>query len=543
MKRLIFLFILTLIVQQGIWAQCNAGSYTVTTYVTINHSCTITGDLTIVNGGILNVDFTGAGADTFVVRGNILLQGNAVLWVHTDSGVTGKLFIVSNSYNGQRTITAKDSSRVQLEYVEFRTQEGNLANAASIYMNYNAEGSSIFYINRTWLDTQKAWLLCNLFNKSTLVGFDPNSVPTEIYLQDTAQLVLHGPDTHTGIWLIFESITDTLNLPPDQSQPYTWNIGRGFGDLTTTWYFEADTALPGLGVQILPDAKMVINGIGSAAKEVTVALLFANGTDTLKNLTVGIQNTTVANGVNGHVTLNNVNLGPIAWQLYAFMNENLYIKKSVVNEIGIAGPSHVVVDSSLLQLAVLAAVGVGGSSMTVNNSDIWNQSITAFNNSTVTLNNCNVTGSAFSTTDTSSRITVNGGCFFQNPAGCTGNTALNMTTGQPYCNPFIPPGFPKILTPATITLIGVDSNCVTGINEAVSVNSFQIYPNPVSTTLNISIPGNQQSQLDIFNAMGMLIKEIAISRSSQIDIAGLTDGLYFIHLKNGSGQTQKFLKQ
>jgi hypothetical protein len=360
---------------------------------------------------------------------------------------------------------------------------------------------------------------------------------------------LHGSDTHTGIWLNFQDITGTIDLPAYQSQPYSWAIGRGIAGLNTPWYLELDSVQQqniGLGVQIFPTSKMTINGAGLPnTGELKVAMMFANNTETVRDLKVGLQNTTVKNGPNGSVTLNNVNLGLIAWQLYALMNEHLTIKNSVVNEIGIGGPSTITVDSSLLQLAVLAAVGIGGSTMTINNSEIWNQEITATNNSRIILNNCRVTGSAFSTTDSLSRITINGGCFFSNPAGCTAATMVNVTTGQPYCNPFIPPGYPQNLSPATVTFNGVNYNCDTGINGTGSTDSFQIFPNPATGTLNISFSGTQnpKEQIQIFNSIGILLKIIDIVQPGQIDITGLPCGLYFVRLKNNSQQAQKFIKQ
>ena len=57
------------------------------------------------------------------------------------------------------------------------------------------------------------------------------------------------------------------------------------------------------------------------------------------------------------------------------------------------------------------------------------------------------------------------------------------------------------------------------------------------------IDENQKSQLRIFNTMGMLFKEISITKSTQINIADLPSGLYFIHIKNQPSQTQKFIKQ
>jgi hypothetical protein len=210
----------------------------------------------------------------------------------------------------------------------------------------------------------------------------------------------------------------------------------------------------------------------------------------------------------------------------------------------LAGPSTVVVDNSILQLAVLAAQGIGGSTMTINNSEIWNQAITAGNNSSIVINNCKVTGSAFSTTDALSHITVNGGCFFQNPAGCTQATMINIATGQPYCNPFIPPGFPQNLSPSAVTFNDVSTNCITGIDESSFENAFRVYPNPAKETLNISFSNNKNSErpIQIFNSMGMLFQENSVSPSTQIIITDLPSGLYFIRLKESPQQVIKFIK-
>jgi len=538
------LIFLTFIVNSPLFAQCISGPYTVSGNVTINSTCKITGDLTLLNGSTLNVDFTSTTRDTFVVQGNILLQGNAVLWVHSTPGSTNDQFIVSNNYSFHREITTQNTSKIQLEHIEFRTQEGDLSGASSVSMQYYAEDSSIFYINKSWLSGETAWLLLNMKDKSTLIGYEPNRVPTEMYLEDSAQVALHGSNTKTGIWLNCQNINDTLNLPPDQTAPFTWQVGRGSSGMSSPWYLEMDTVLSGVGVQVFPSTKLVVNGIGFPnTGELKVAMMFANNTDTIVGLQVGLQNTTITNGPFGFVTLNNVNLGPIAWQLYALMNEDLYVKNSVVNEIGIGGPSTITVENSLLQLAVLAAVGIGGSTMTINNTEIWNQEITAKNNSKIILNDCNVHGSLFNTADVGSSITVNRACFFQNPSGCTQATMVNVATGRPNCNPFIPPGYPQNLSPSTVTFNGVNYNCTTGINEKGSVNSFQIFPNPARETLNILLPQIQKTELQIFNTMGLLVKEILLASSQQINISDLQGGLYFIHLKNRASQTMKFIKQ
>ncbi len=530
MKRIAF-FILMLIIQQNSIAQCNSGNYTVTGNVTITGSCTITGDLTIPDGDTLNVDLTGNSADTFVVRGNILLEGNGVLWVHSTPGSTNDQFIVSNNFNSHRTITTRDSSKIQLEHIEFRTREGSLVGASSRYMSYDAEDNSIFYVNKCRLEGETGWLLFNLKNKASLIGYNPVGIPTEAYLQDSAQVSLHGAGTNIGLWVTFESITDTLNLPPNMTQPFSWNIGRGAGGLSTGWYLEIDTAVVGVGVQIFPSANITINGTGAPATgELKVALMFANSTDTLKNLHTGLQNTTVTNGPNGSVTLNNVNLGPIAWQIYALMNENLYIKNCIINEMGIAGPSQVTADSSLFQLAVLASVGIGGSTMTINNSEIWSQAITAGNNSSIVLNNCKVIGSTFSTTDSQSDITVNGGCFFENTSGCNYSNMIDIASGQPNCNPFIPSGFPQNLSPLTVTFNGVNNNCITGINETEENRELAIFPNPANNLINVKLPYPEQNySIEVYSVFGQLI--LQTSSETVINIVGFTNGIYLLRVK------------
>jgi hypothetical protein len=543
MSTQLVVFTVFTLVARAAFAQCNAGPVTISTPTTIRGSCTITGDLTILAGGALNVDLTGA-TDTFVVQGNIVLRGDAAMWIHGTSGSKGAKFIISNSFNGQRSITLNDSSRLKLEYLEVRTQEGDLAHAASVYMNWDLRDHSILYVDGCRLTTETAWVLCGLNGHSTFIGYEPKNVPTEIYVQDTVQLALHGPNTETGLWLTLQSISDTLTLPPDQSRPYSWSIGRGVGGLHTQWYLELDTAKAGLGVQILPTARVTINGSGSPTrKELTVALLFSNSVDTVRNLTVGLQNRFVANGRTGGVTLHNVNLGPIAWQLYAMIHDTLHITNSVVNEIGIVGPSVVTVDSCLLQLAVLASIGVQGSAMTIANSEIWNQYITASNNSTIQLNNCSVTGSVFQTTDAQSRITVNGGCFFANPAGCTQGSCLDFATGKPRCNPFIPAGFPQILTPATTTLNGVRTDCASAVTPpSARIDQWDIFPQPASDMLHVHSSNDQSTGFRIFNALGVVVKDIPAGQVAQFSVADLSSGIYFLRAKSSPNHTEMFIK-
>jgi hypothetical protein len=78
-----------------------------------------------------------------------------------------------------------------------------------------------------------------------------------------------------------------------------------------------------------------------------------------------------------------------------------------------------------------------------------------------------------------------------------------------------------------------DSCFVLNINEESRDLLFHIYPNPATSMITIKYNGsNIGEQIQIYNSIGVLIKEVEISHSTQIDISGLSDGLYFIHLKN-----------
>lgn len=102
---------------------------------------------------------------------------------------------------------------------------------------------------------------------------------------------------------------------------------------------------------------------------------------------------------------------------------------------------------------------------------------------------------------------------------------------------------PSVTAPVGYAVIG---NCVTGFNSPDLLNPrIKIYLNPATGTLNISLPENQNrnQQIQIFNSMGMLLKEISTIQSTQINIADLPGGLYFAHLINYPLQIIKFIKQ
>lgn len=188
----------------------------------------------------------------------------------------------------------------------------------------------------------------------------------------------------------------------------------------------------------------------SVTGELKISYFVVGESETLQGFKAGLQNRRVSD----RLTLNNVQLGPIAWQVYAGDDAVLTMKDSTINEIGIFGRNaNVKVEDSILQLAWLAAFGPA-STLDILNSEIWNQDIEAANSSKVTISNSNIYGSFFHARDAGSTIAISGGAFHENPSGCTQSTMVDISTGQPKCNPFRPPGLPQSTGAGKVTCVG-----------------------------------------------------------------------------------------
>ncbi|MCX6351914.1 MAG: T9SS type A sorting domain-containing protein [Bacteroidetes bacterium] len=87
--------------------------------------------------------------------------------------------------------------------------------------------------------------------------------------------------------------------------------------------------------------------------------------------------------------------------------------------------------------------------------------------------------------------------------------------------------------------------CVSGINdENTSSDGFTIYPNPATENLTINFSNNQNSTegIQIYNAIGVLVMEVEVAQSIQINTIDFAKGLYFICLKNHPEQLLKFIR-
>jgi hypothetical protein len=411
---------------------------TVSGRVTVDADCTVGGDLTVTGSAVLHFDYTGRRGGRLIVGGNVIVRDDAMLWIQGRPGQRAVLAI-DNEFNGQRSMTSTDNATIKLDNVEFRTQKSADRGKGSVSMNYHARGRSSFEVTGSALVEGEAWLLANLHDSAKLTIADTQHVPTEIYVHDSSSAKISGTGTRTGVWLDAGGAKGTLKLP-DVKAPFSWQIGAGTG-LDVRWSLQVDDAQPGMGIEVKPASALTITGRGAQAPatgELKISYFVIGSRETLDGLEAGLQNRKISD----RLTLKDVQLGPIAWQIYAGDNADLTIKNSTINEIGIFGRNAKVrIERSVLQL-VLAALAPG-SSLDIRDSDVWNQTIEVANTGKVSITDSKIHGTLFHARDSDSNISIEGGSFEENPARCTQATMVNIATGQPKCNPFRPPGLPR----------------------------------------------------------------------------------------------------
>ncbi|HWY38110.1 MAG TPA: GH25 family lysozyme [Bacteroidia bacterium] len=111
----------------------------------------------------------------------------------------------------------------------------------------------------------------------------------------------------------------------------------------------------------------------------------------------------------------------------------------------------------------------------------------------------------------------------------TGNVDLNVFNGN---------------MAAFNSLIG----CTTTIQEQASINNFILYPNPAGSKITIennTLSSTQAEMISIYNMQGQLVLQQQLqNQKAEIDISGLTTGMYFVNIKTEKGmEVKKFVKE
>lgn len=121
---------------------------------------------------------------------------------------------------------------------------------------------------------------------------------------------------------------------------------------------------------------------------------------------------------------------------------------------------------------------------------------------------------------------------------------LWITTEGTYECKVVDPNSAHCPLDTTSYLYELDCEVAIGMEDNSQDVFWTIFPNPVQETLTIQFTRDiRQEQLQIYNAVGRLVKVTDVSTSARIDIADLPAGLYFIRLKGHEQAALKFIKQ
>ena len=76
-------------------------------------------------------------------------------------------------------------------------------------------------------------------------------------------------------------------------------------------------------------------------------------------------------------------------------------------------------------------------------------------------------------------------------------------------------------------------NCVSS-NKRVDMSFYNVYPNPATDVLVVDVKDNEQANIVLFNASGILVWSSKVQGQAQIDMSSLSAGMYMMHVTTGS---------
>ena len=91
----------------------------------------------------------------------------------------------------------------------------------------------------------------------------------------------------------------------------------------------------------------------------------------------------------------------------------------------------------------------------------------------------------------------------------------------------------------SLDLVGVEEGSLTK-------NSFNVFPNPTTSELNIQLSANENGVIRIFNANGQLVRSFNSFNNgiAKVDVSELATGVYDVQYQNANGTSnQRFVKQ
>jgi hypothetical protein len=402
-------------------AGCPSSGLTASSGITnIQGDCIVVGDINLSGSATLAMT-----NGTLSVAGNIILNNNSALSV-----TTGTLTFPQTNFS-QYAIKLYGTAKFTMTDSSFVT---NSTNTNNFPMSLTANGDSVVRFENSNLNTTDSWLLGNFRNNSKLNVINSQTLPTEIYPFDASTISVSS-SSFASIWLDFASgDVGTINIPKfDNTGKYNLNFTSATGRI---------------GINSHPKSTIIVNGTYSPLMNyanVIFGYYIENNTApvVIDGLTVGGFVSKKYTHQGGNLTLNNVYINPLAWQVYVTQSNGfkVSIKNSKINELAAFTNGIVYITDSTLQLAVSGAVGLG-SKMNINNTQIWSSTILAKFGGRMNITNSHIHGNFISASGTSSSIAMSNVIESRNgipPQSCApvGGYPPN-NNGVPLCNPLNP---------------------------------------------------------------------------------------------------------
>src|SRR5262245_60018637 len=382
-----------------------AGTYSIT------GACTLKGNITLASTASLTID-----TSTFVLDGDISLGGDAQLVIRKST------FTIANHFAFEHTITAKNRSVLHFIDSTLVTTAG--AVTTSLPVQYQGSETSLLWAENSKIQSQQSWLVVDLVGQATLHRV-ASTVPSGVYPHESSTVTVEG-GSELRVWLEFLSGSKaTVANIPDAETPFTFHFGRNTaGTVNIGYQIDVVSSVVRFGVLSHPGSDVTIqNNVG----EITVGYLLLNVTSASSITSVTPITTNLTLTDQGRTfRLVNAKLEPYGWHVYSAAPgvtsaPLVGIGSSVINELAALDGGRFTLDSSVVQFAMVAAIGPD-SSIRVKDSIIHAQTIMGEKNSTVQVEDSQIFGSLVQARD-DARITL-----------------LNSTLGKNVCHALCIPG-------------------------------------------------------------------------------------------------------
>ncbi|MBP6681445.1 MAG: T9SS type A sorting domain-containing protein, partial [Saprospiraceae bacterium] len=83
---------------------------------------------------------------------------------------------------------------------------------------------------------------------------------------------------------------------------------------------------------------------------------------------------------------------------------------------------------------------------------------------------------------------------------------------------------------------------VSGTDILSDTEGFALYPNPASDVLHVHMDKGKLQRIEIFNYLGIMVRQETSREAAVFDIADLPTGVYFVRCDNSNLPVQRFVK-